>query len=344
MSEVVDIIMHGVANWISELVYNAASVLGIAVILFSIFAVIWLVHKIVDLARRAFARCRSKNPKAAKVGWLASVVVAATGVALLVGLSPHRSDQDDGRVIEDATSETLLRQATEVVEDDLEAVLRYRKAAEQGDARAQFNLGLKYANGEGVPKDDREAVLWYRKAAEQGHAGAQLNIGFMYDDGKGVAEDDREAVLWYRKAAEQGNANAQFNLGLMYMLGEGVAEDDREALLWYRRAAEQGHASAQFNLGLMYMLGEGVPKDDGEAALLFHEAAKQGDVRAQSNLGIMYANGVGVSNDDVLAYAWAHLAAAQGDVAAREFQADLSGYMTRGQIAEAQKLSRELVD
>ena len=308
MSEVVDIIMHGVANWISGLVYNAASVLGIAVILFSIFAVIWLVHKIVDLARRAFARYRSKNPKAAKVGWLASVVVAATGVALLVGLSPHRSDQDDGRVIEDATSETLLRQATEVVEDDLEAVLRYRKAAEQGDARAQFNLGLKYANGEGVPKDDREAVQWYRRAAEQGHAGAQLNLGFMYSEGRGVPKDDRQAVQWYRKAAEQRNANAQFNLGLMYMLGEGVAEDDREAVLWYRKAAEHGHAHAQYNLG------------------------------------VMYANGAGVSNDNVLAYAWAHLAAAQGDVAARAFQAYLSGYMTQGQIADAQKLSRELAD
>ena len=223
MSEVVDIIMHGVANWISELVYNAASVLGIAVILLSIFAVIWLVHKIVDLARRAFAWCRSKNPKATtKVGWLASVVVAATGVALLVGLSPHSSDQDDGRVIEDATSETLLRQATEVVEDDLEAVPRYRKAAEQGDAHAQYNLGVMYANGEGVPKDDREAVLWYRKAAEQGNASAQFNLGLMYMLGEGVPKDDGEAALLFHEAAKQGDVRAQANLGIMYANGVGV--------------------------------------------------------------------------------------------------------------------------
>ena len=72
-----------------------------------------------------------------------------------------------------------------------------------------------YSNGEGVPKDDREAVKWYRRAAEQGDASAQFNLGVMARDsnGEGVPEDDREAVKWYRRAAEQGDASAQFNLG-----------------------------------------------------------------------------------------------------------------------------------
>ena len=59
-----------------------------------------------------------------------------------------------------------------------------------------------------MPQDYREAVKWFRKAAEQGHAGAQANLGFMYDRGWGVPEDDREAVKWFRKAAEQGHAGA----------------------------------------------------------------------------------------------------------------------------------------
>ncbi len=71
--------------------------------------------------------------------------------------------------------------------------------AEQGLARAQFNLGNMYAMGEGVPEDDAEAVKWFRKAAEQGHAGALFNLGVMYDDGEGVPEDDAEAVKWFRK-------------------------------------------------------------------------------------------------------------------------------------------------
>ena len=59
-------------------------------------------------------------------------------------------------------------------------------AAEQGHAGAQYNLGLRYATGRGVPEDDAEAVRWYRMAAEQGHAGAQYALGFMYATGRGV--------------------------------------------------------------------------------------------------------------------------------------------------------------
>ena len=102
--------------------------------------------------------------------------------------------------------------------------------AEQGHTRAQFNLGVMYADGEGVPEDDAAAVKWFRKAAEQGHAGALFNLGVMYDDGDGVPEDDAAAAKWYRKAAEQGQAHAQFFLGFMYDDGNGVPEDDAAAV------------------------------------------------------------------------------------------------------------------
>ena len=65
------------------------------------------------------------------------------------------------------------------------------------------------ANGQGVPEDDAEAVVWFRKAAEQGYARAQFNLALGYDLAKGVPEDDAEAVLWYRKAADQGHAPAR---------------------------------------------------------------------------------------------------------------------------------------
>ena len=68
-------------------------------------------------------------------------------------------------------------------------------------------------------------MRWYRLAAEQGHAGAQSNLGVMYANGEGVLKDDAEAVRWYRLAAEQGHAGAQYNLGLMYAKGEGVLKD-----------------------------------------------------------------------------------------------------------------------
>ena len=108
-----------------------------------------------------------------------------------------------------------------------------KQKAEQGDADAQYNLGLMYYNGEGVPQDDTEAVRWWRAAAEQGFANAQSNLGVMYENGEGVPEDDEEAVRWFRAAAEQGLAEAQFNVGLMYANGRGVTQDDEEAYKWY---------------------------------------------------------------------------------------------------------------
>ena len=96
------------------------------------------------------------------------------------------------------------------------ALKEWKPLAEQGDADAQFNLGLMYGNGWGVPQDYAEALKWYRKAAEQGDAKAQSNLGLRYAKGKGVTQDDAEALKWYRKAAEQGNAWAQSNLGVMY--------------------------------------------------------------------------------------------------------------------------------
>lgn len=89
-----------------------------------------------------------------------------------------------------------------------------------------------------------EAARWYRKAAEQGHATAQCNLGYMYDDGLGVAKDYSEAARWYRKAAEQGDMYAQFNLGEKYYYGQGVSKDYSEALKWYRKAAHHGYWKA----------------------------------------------------------------------------------------------------
>ncbi|MBM3877397.1 MAG: sel1 repeat family protein, partial [Verrucomicrobia bacterium] len=138
------------------------------------------------------------------------------------------------------------------------------RKAEQGDATAQFNLGVSYDFGRGVVKDEAEAVKWYRKAADQGHAAAQFNLGLSYAEGQGVVKDEAEAVKWYRKAADQGHASAQFNLGVMYDNGRGVVKDEAEAVKWYRKAADQGYAQAQYNLGLSYANGEGVVKDEAE--------------------------------------------------------------------------------
>ena len=172
-----------------------------------------------------------------------------------------------------------------------QAAGRYGKDAEQGDAGAQYNLGVLYANGQGVPQDDKQAVYWYLKAAEQGDASAQNNLGSMYATGRGFPQDDMQAVSWYLKAAEQGDASAQNNLGSMYHAGKGIPQDDKQALIWYSKSAEQGYAPAQSNLGDMYQYARGVPRDKKQAMAWYLKAAKQGVVRAQLLVGLLYDEG-----------------------------------------------------
>ncbi|MGZ4976418.1 MAG: J domain-containing protein [Methylobacter sp.] len=87
-----------------------------------------------------------------------------------------------------------------------------------------------------------EAFSIYQQLANQGHAKAQFNLGVMYDQGQYVTQDYAQAASWYQKAAEQGNANAQYNLAHKYKLGQGVTKDDTQAAYWYRRAAEEANA------------------------------------------------------------------------------------------------------
>ncbi len=178
------------------------------------------------------------------------------------------------------------------------ALYWYRKAAAQGYANAQYNLGGMYFNGFGVPQDYAKAVYWYRKAAVQGFAEAQTSLGWMYYDyGFGVPQDYAKAAYWYRKAAVQGVAVAQSSLGWMYDKGHGVPQDYTKAVYWFRKAATQGNARAQFILGGMYDKGHGVPQDYAKTVYWYRKAATQRDARAQFILGGMYDKGHGVPQD-----------------------------------------------
>ena len=126
----------------------------------------------------------------------------------------------------------------------------YHRAMEQNNAEAQYLLGCGYRNGEwSIPKQNyKEAVKWFRKAAKQGYAWAQHDLGNCYWNGKGVNIDTAEAVKWYRKAAEQGDVGTQCFLGFRYLLGDGVVRDQAEAVKWLRKAAERGDKLAQGKL------------------------------------------------------------------------------------------------
>ena len=122
----------------------------------------------------------------------------------------------------------------------LSVFLLNAKVFEKISAEDALKKGNEFSNQENYT----EAARWYRKAAEQGDADAQYNLGFSYNLGLGVSQDYTEAVKWYRKAAEQGHADAQYNLGCCYGLGQGVPQSFSEAVKWFRKAAELGHAGA----------------------------------------------------------------------------------------------------
>ena len=89
--------------------------------------------------------------------------------------------------------------------DDSEDYENALRLAEQGSASAQFNLGLMYDNGEGVPQDYKAAVKWYSLAAEQGDTSAQFQLGYMYHFGEGVIQDVVYAHMWLNIAASAGD-------------------------------------------------------------------------------------------------------------------------------------------
>lgn len=129
--------------------------------------------------------------------------------------------------------------------------------AEQGNAKAQYNLGVMYHKGEGVPQDYNETMKWFRMAAVQGYAMAQYNLGSMYHKGEGVAQDYAETMKWYRRAAEQGLADAQYFLGAMYGRGQGVPQDNVRAYMWFS-LAESRFDESELEKRQMVILTRGI--------------------------------------------------------------------------------------
>lgn len=116
--------------------------------------------------------------------------------------------------------------------------------AAEGDAEAQLQLGMRYAEGDGVIQNDKEAARWFARAAKQGLAEAQYQYGRVLLEGRGVVQDYKAAFEWIEKPAKRGYAKAQYSLGELYRYGTGTAIDKSRAYLWFNLAAAQGVEAA----------------------------------------------------------------------------------------------------
>jgi uncharacterized protein len=120
-------------------------------------------------------------------------LVGAIVIAVCTGLPAPAAAQDYASGLEAYNSG-----------DYATALASWRPLADQGFDVAQFNLGIMYDNGYGVPQNYTQAARWYRRAAEQGHFVAQSNLGQMYGNGQGVQINHILAYMWFAIALENG--------------------------------------------------------------------------------------------------------------------------------------------
>lgn len=152
-----------------------------------------------------------------------------------------------------------------------------RASAAKGDAGAAFEIGLRYAEGRGVPANMEEAAKWYERASKGGIVPATFRLGALYEKGQGVKKDIDAARRYYIQAAELGSAKAMHNLAVLDADGGGSGPNYRGAAQWFRKAAERNVADSQFNLAVLYARGIGVEQNLAESFKWFSLAAAQGD-------------------------------------------------------------------
>jgi hypothetical protein len=143
-----------------------------------------------------------------------------------------------------ANREEVISAIQEPVQDaDLNRTLNQANAH---DFTAQYEMGLRYADGEDVPQDYQEAMTWFAKASDGGNAKAQWKLALGYFKGIGVPRDERQAVVWLKRAANNGDTQAQKTLSEMYLSGQDVPRDYVRAYTWANIAAElEGNDNGQ---------------------------------------------------------------------------------------------------
>ncbi|MEN8217098.1 MAG: tetratricopeptide repeat protein [Pseudomonadota bacterium] len=119
-----------------------------------------------------------------------------------------------------------------------------RTSPQSPDVEALYNQGIDFYNN----RYFIQAAQKFREAAKQGHAKAQFRLAALYRFGSGVQKDLDQAIHWYRKAAEQGNLDAQLSLGMMYYKGIEIPRNLEEAEKWLSLAADQGNQDARDKL------------------------------------------------------------------------------------------------
>lgn len=184
-----------------------------------------------------------------------------------------------------------------------------KERAEQGDADAQYQMGVYRFKQSTFPMLAPDVKIWFQRAAKQGNAPAMYSLAKLA--ARNHSKDQVAINALYVTAAKRGYAVAQCTVANRYEIGEYVPRDLSQARFWYQQAADQGNAEAQMYLGYMDMIGRGGPKNDIEAGKWYRKAiesyrklAEQNNANAQGILAIIYDVGLGTPKDAAVAKSW----------------------------------------
>ncbi|MGC4072545.1 MAG: TonB family protein [Nibricoccus sp.] len=204
-----------------------------------------------------------------------------------------------------ASLSVLLVGAAETIPN--EALLQ---KAEAGDAAAQLALGIAAEDNETKP-DYEAAAKWYQRASSGGSGAADWQLGMLYETGEGVPQSYDQARACYERAVERGIEAANMRLGLFYLEGWGVKPDRAKMLSLITRAADSGYVPAMNMLSGMYFAGIGVVRDSKQALAWTERAATLDDKEGQMMLGDLTMRRAVGKRDVKLAREWYQLSAEQ---------------------------------
>lgn len=242
-----------------------------------------------------------------------------------------------------------------VAKDVVQAARWYRRAAEQGDPRAQMMLAYMYFAGAGVPKDPHQAFLWDLRAAADGCIEAKVNLAAMYLHGNGIKQDPNAALILLKEAAAKHSGRAEAYLGTIYGLGLAVPVDRSAAKAWFekgvkrdspeaefglatlestdhnsannlahevvlfRRSAAKGYVPAMHSLGLLLAKHPELPRESGEEVQMLTSAAQAGFWKSSAVLGMLARDGRYLPQDIEVSYRWFRIAVLQGGAPAEAY-------------------------
>ncbi|KAG2199583.1 hypothetical protein INT47_012183 [Mucor saturninus] len=199
------------------------------------------------------------------------------------------------------------------VDRDLEKAFQlFKISADQGQAKAQCQLGNMYCTGEIMPQNDNLAFALFEKAANQDDSIAQNNLGVFYIEGRVSPPNRDKALYWFKRAARKKNPFIQLNIAEMFRQGLEGDKDYVSALYWMELSGSQRCSKAQLEVGLCHLYGRGTEQNSGQAVIWLTKAVNNdGNPAALYTLGLMHMQGLGIRKNSAVAFGYFMESAAQ---------------------------------